>query len=346
MRDDATQRLNRRVVLRAGLVGSGLAGAALAGCEADDTREATSRGAVQPLDNGYFAAPPQPRIFTPPPELDLRGEGHVELPSAGGARLYYWDTGGDGDAIVLAHAATGSAYVWGYQQRAFVDAGYRVIAYSRRGYRGSDPGPVDENGRALAGSGRPLDDLEALVNHIDLPKFHLLGQAGGGGIANGYMKEHGDRILSAISVTAIQGIADDDWETPMNSIRRPGGANELGAFNSNPAELREVGASYRWANPDGLAAWMELEHTNRPVIVDHPAGVQVTWADIESRTFPTLLIAGDADLYAPPSMYRYLQARMPRSELYIVSESGHSVYLGAAAHVQRDRAAFLERHFA
>ena len=177
MRDDATQWLDRRVVLRAALVGSGLAGAALAGCEADDTREAASRGAAQPLDNGYVAAPPQPRVFTPPPELDLRGEDHVELPSAGGARLYYWDTGGDGDAIVMVHAATGSAYVWGYQQRAFADAGYRVIAYSRRGYRGSDPGPIDENGRALAGSGRPLDDLEALVNHLDLSKFHLLGQA-------------------------------------------------------------------------------------------------------------------------------------------------------------------------
>ncbi len=238
----------------------------------------------------------------------------------------------------MAHAATGSAYVWGYQQRTFADAGYRVIAYSRRGYRGSDPGPVDENGRALAGSGRPLDDLEALVNHLDLPKFHLLGQAGGGGIANGYMKEHGDRILSAISVTAIQGIADDDWAAPMNRIRRPGGANELGSFNSNPAELREVGASYRWANPDGLAAWIELEHTNRPVIVDHPAGVQVTWADIESRNFPTSVDRGRCGpLRSAVNVPISAIARAAQRALHRFGVRPLGV-LGAAAHVQRDRA--------
>ena len=337
--------MNRRIVLHAALFGPGVAGT-LAACRADRGVDQTVASAPQPLANGYVAAPPQRRTFTPPPALDLRGEGRLELPSAAGARLYYWDTGGNGDAIVLLHAATGSAYVWGYQQRAFVAAGYRVIAYSRRGYRGSDPGPVDEGGRALAATGRPLDDLEALVNHLGLNRFHLLGQAGGGGIANGYMKERADRILSAISVTAIQGIADEDWTAPMNSIRRPGGANEVGSFNSNPAELREVGASYRWANREGLAAWIELEHTNRPVVVDHAAGVQVTWADIESRAFPTLLIAGDADLYAPPSMYRYLQSRTPRSELYVVSESGHSVYWEQPDTFNAIALDFLDRHSA
>jgi pimeloyl-ACP methyl ester carboxylesterase len=331
--------LNRRVVLQSALVAPGLAGAALAGCSAG-----SGRGAVATLANDYVAAPPLPRNFTPPPALERSGEGYVELPSAAGARLYYWDTGGDGEAIVLSHAATGSAYVWGYQQRTFTDAGYRVIAYSRRGYRSSDTGPVDENNRARAGSGRPLDDLAALVDHLGLDRFHLLGQAGGGGIANGYMKEHPERIRTAISVTAIQGVTDADWLAPMTGIRPPGNATELGSFNSNPAQLREVGPSYRWANPEGLAAWIELEHTNRPVVVDHPVGVELTWADIESRTFPTLLIAGDADLYAPPSMYRYLHSRVPNSELYVISESGHSVYWEQPSTFNAIVLDFLGRH--
>ncbi len=342
MRKQSSRTLNRRVVLGGALLGPAIAGATLAGCGSGDDPRPRS-GAATPLDNGYVAAPPQPQVFAPPPQLDRSGEGHAELPMARGARLYYWDTGGDGEAVVMVHAATGSAFVWAYQQRAFAAAGYRVIAYSRRGYRGSDAGPVDERGRALAGSGRPLDDLESVVNHLGLSKFHLLGHAGGGGIANGYLKEHADRILSAISVASIQGIADEDWTARTNGIRGAGGADELGSFNSNPVELREVGASYRWANPDGLAAWIALEDENRPVAVDHAAGVEVTWADIEARTFPTLLIAGDADLYAPPSMYRYLQSRVPRSQLCVISEAGHSVYWEQPEAFNQTVLAFLDR---
>jgi pimeloyl-ACP methyl ester carboxylesterase len=316
--------LNRRIVLRGALLAPGVA-VTLAGCDTRADGEPAAAAARSAI-NDYVAAPPQSRTFTPPPELDRRGEGHVDLPQADGARLYFWDTGGGGEAIVLVHAATGSAYSWGYQQRAFAAAGYRVIAYSRRGYRGSDAGPADDRGRARADSGRPLDDLDAVADRLGLGEFHLLGHAGGAGIANGYMKMRPERILSAISAAAIQGIADEDWTKPANGIRAPGEPGDLGSFNSNPAEFREVGASYRWANPEGLAAWQELERTNRPVAVEHAAGVQVTWTDIESRTFPTLLIAGDADLYAPPSMYRYLHSRVPNSELHVISESGHSVY--------------------
>ena len=92
-------------MLQGALVGPGVAGVTLAACDTDN--------GVPPLDNGYVAAPPQPRVFAPPRELDRTGEGYAELPSANGARLYYWDTGGNGEPIVMVHAATGSAYVGG-----------------------------------------------------------------------------------------------------------------------------------------------------------------------------------------------------------------------------------------
>src|SRR6266567_2890782 len=69
-----------------------------------------------------------------PPQAPAK-EGIAVLP---GTRLAYWDTAGNGEAVVLLHPATGSARIWSYQQPVFVKAGYRVIAYSRRGYGGSD----------------------------------------------------------------------------------------------------------------------------------------------------------------------------------------------------------------
>src|SRR5580693_3711010 len=58
-------------------------------------------------------------------------EAYAELP---GARIFYIDTGGSGVPVVLLHAATGSSRVWEYQIPAFTAAGYRVIAFDRRGW--------------------------------------------------------------------------------------------------------------------------------------------------------------------------------------------------------------------
>ena len=80
-------------------------------------------------------------------------EGIAELP---GTRLWYWDTGGSGRPVILMHAATHSAAGWVYQQPALASAGYRAIAYSRRGYYRSDPGDP-------ANPGCAADDLDNLI---------------------------------------------------------------------------------------------------------------------------------------------------------------------------------------
>jgi len=65
-----------------------------------------------------------------PPQAPVR-EGLAPLPDV---RLWFWDTGGPGEPIVLLHPGTGSSASWIYQQPVFAAAGLRVIAYSRRGH--------------------------------------------------------------------------------------------------------------------------------------------------------------------------------------------------------------------
>ena len=55
--------------------------------------------------------------------------GHADLP---GVRLWYTDSGGDGVPVVLLHANTGNADGFQYNIPAFVEAGYRAIAFDRR----------------------------------------------------------------------------------------------------------------------------------------------------------------------------------------------------------------------
>src|SRR6516225_2600269 len=91
-------------------------------------------------------------------------EGFVEIP---GARIHYKDSGGRGVPVIFLHANTGTADAWEKQIPAFTAAGYRFIAYDRRGWGQSTAGPT---GPASTGA----DDLLALVDYLRIDKFHLV----------------------------------------------------------------------------------------------------------------------------------------------------------------------------
>src|SRR5271163_2183539 len=88
-------------------------------------------------------------------------EAYAELP---GARVFYIDTGGSGVPVVFLHAATGSSRVWEYQIPAFTAAGYRVIAFDRRGWGRTT---IDSTGSQ---SGAAADDLLGLLDQLGLDR--------------------------------------------------------------------------------------------------------------------------------------------------------------------------------
>ena len=94
-----------------------------------------------------------------------------------------------------------------------------------------------------------------------------------------------------------------------------------------PAEFRELGPSYRAANPAGVKAWMELEH--KALIGSEYRQTlrnEITQAKLKELKLPTLLIAGTADLSTPPSISRMIAAEIPNSRLALMPEAGHSSY--------------------
>ena len=227
-------------------------------------------------------------------------------------KLYYWDTGGDGQPIILLHPNSGSALIWGYQQPAFAKAGYRVIAYSRRGFYGS--APIVE-GKA----GNAADDLRELIDLLGIKKFHAVAAASGGSTAADFAALHPDRLLSLTVSSNTFGIRS-------GSIARAAASIRLKNWEDIPSEFQELGPSYRAANPEGVKQWMELEHKAFVGSVRGQGRREMTEAKLEQLKVPVLLIAGAADLTAPPSIARMLQAKIPNSELVVAPEAGHSVY--------------------
>ena len=110
------------------------------------------------------------------------------------------DTGGDGRPVVLIHGWPLSAASWSEQVPALTAAGYRVVAYDRRGFGGSDkPG---------AGCTYDYDtltsDLDAVLRELDLRDVTLVGFSMGGGEVARYIGTHGEeRVHSAVFAAAI-----------------------------------------------------------------------------------------------------------------------------------------------
>lgn len=272
-------------------------------------------------------APADPLVPVPIPHVAVT-EGIAALADT---RLWFQDTGGTGEPIVLVHPASGSALIWGYQQAAFAKAGYRVIAYSRRGYYGSAP-----TDRAKPGTG--ADDLQGLVEFLRLGKFHAVASAAGGSVASDYAFSYPDRLLS-LTVSSNQfGVVDGDIAAAGARIRPK-------IWDEIPVEFREVGPSYRAVNPDGFRLWVELERKSG--LVDafrQPPKNRITDAMLATLAVPTLVISGAADLATPPSISRMIAAKIPNAELVVAPEAGHSVYWEAPEVFNRAVLAFVGKH--
>lgn len=242
---------------------------------------------------------------------DSAAGAYVELP---GVKLWFIDSGGSGTPIILLHANTGTSAVWADQIARFSQAGYRVIAFDRRGW-----------GKSLANSasgpqpGSIAGDLDALADHLKLGSFHLLGVAGGGFAALDYAAWRPERLLSLVIGASTAQLVDQEVADFAASIEIPG-------IRQLPAVYREVGPSYRGANPQGTRRWIEIEeHARQPGAPAQPLRTPNTLAKIETIVTPTLIIAADADLLAPPALMRIWAHHVKNHEWAVVPESGHAI---------------------
>ena len=245
-----------------------------------------------------------------PPPVAAK-EGQIALPSG---KVFVRDTGGDGPVIVLMHPATGSALIWGYQLPAFAAAGYRVIAWSRRGHYGSDP--VDK-----ANPGSYARDLDDLMNGLGVRTFNIVASAAGCTITLDYAMTFPERLQKiVISAGSLGNIAEEE-------MTRATRASRIKGFDELPPEFREISPSYRAVNPEGVKLWLELEHKALSGNRQGPRLLNAfNWTTLGKMQVATLLLYGGADLAAPAALGRIVARRLPNREMIVVPEAGHSIY--------------------
>jgi len=254
-------------------------------------------------------------------------ETYVDLP---GVRLSYTDTG-RGIPVVFLHSNTGSSQNWERQIPAFTAAGYRLISFDRRGWGKTKADPGAQPGTAA-------DDLQALMKSLSIEKFHLIGTAGGGFVALDYALSFPGQVRSLVIANSIGGMQDADYLELGRRLRPP-------QFDALPPDLRELGPSYRAADPEGVRRWLELEHMSRQSgAVAQPYRNRMTFSMLESIKLPTFFLTGDADLYAPPPLLRMFTSRVKGAQSLIVPEAGHSTYWEKPDVFNRAVLDFIRKH--
>jgi pimeloyl-ACP methyl ester carboxylesterase len=188
--------------------------------------------------------------------------------------------------------------MWEHQIPDFTVAGYRFIAYDRRT------------------EGSAVDDLEALADHLVLDRFHLVGTAAGGIVAVDYALSFPKRLRTLVIANSIVGVQDEEYAEMQRRLR------PMPEFNKLPVEVRELGPSYRAANPKGTERWKALAQHVSPQATKN----RITFAALETIGTPTLLLTGDADLYTPPSVLRLFAERFPNCDSVVIPECGHSAF--------------------
>jgi len=257
-------------------------------------------------------------------------EGFASVP---GAKLFYTDSGGTGVPLVLMHAATGSVRAWQHQTSAFTGAGYRVIAFDRRGWGRTN---VEPN----AAPGTAADDVIALMDYLHVDRFHLVGTAAGGFVTFDTALSFPKRLRSIVVANSVGGVTDPEFVELGRRIRPP-------EFTAMPPELREVSPSYRASNPEGTKQWIKLEMMSRPpglIAAAQPLKNTITFALLETITVPTLLLTGDADMFAPPPVLKMFAAHIRHAETVIVPEAGHSTYWEQPGVFNRSVLTFIRKH--
>lgn len=243
-------------------------------------------------------------------------------------RIHYNDVGDSDEVVVMLHGSGPGASGWANFHRniePLVDAGYRVILMDCPGWSKSDPIVCD-------GSRSDLNArcLKGLLDALQIPKAHIIGNSMGAHSTSAFALENPDRIGKLV----LMG----------------GGTGGPSLFTPMPAEgIKLIGQLYRDPNIENLKRMMEVfvydsssltedlyqQRLNNIVARrDHlenfvkslqafPKQFTDYGPRLEEIKAETLVVWGRNDRFVPMDVGLRALAYLPNSRMHIFNKCGH-----------------------
>ena len=277
----------------------------------------------------------------------------VEVTASSGllskTKVHVDDTGGTGRPVVLIHGWPLSAESWNEQTAALRDAGYRVVAYDRRGFGRSDKPSKGYDYDTLA------DDLDSVLDELDLTDVTLVGFSMGGGEVARYVARHGqDRLRSVVFAAAVPPYMLQSDDNPDGPLTEDAAAEMTRSVESDRTTFFD-GFTQAFFSVDGALKVTE-EQRQEAIALCHQSDQTAALAcleafgttdfrdDLPAVTVPTLVIhgAGDGIVLFEGSGKRTHEA-LPQSELVVVEGGPHGFNVSHAEEFNRALLDFLAR---
>lgn len=261
-------------------------------------------------------------------------------------QLYYEDLG-TGKPVILIHGWPLSGQSWEKQVPALLAAGYRVIAYDRRGFGRSDKPSTGYDYDTFAA------DLHALISQLDLRELALVGFSMGGGEVARYVGKYGsDRVQKAVFMAAVPPYLQKEADNPEGVDASVFEGVKAGLVKDRPAFLAQfLGNFYGVDKHRGKRISDEAVRLswNIAVAASPIATLECvsTWGtdfrqDLAKFTIPTLVVHGDSDAIVPlAASGARTQKAVSGSELSIVAEGPHGLNWTHAEEVNKRLVEFL-----
>jgi non-heme chloroperoxidase len=263
-----------------------------------------------------------------------------------GTQLYVKDWG-SGRPVVLIHGWPLNADSWDAISYALVNAGYRVIAYDRRGFGRSEQ-PWDGYDYDTFS-----DDLAAVLEATGADNATLVGFSMGGGEVARYLSRHGEsRIRSAVfaaAVTPYMHKTDDNPDGPLDDELygqlRGGLVEDRDAFFDDFVHgFFSVGDDLKVGDGEITDAKELAQQSSQTAAV----GAMDAWATTDFRpdlplvTVPTLVIHGAGDGTVPfEGSGARTHAAIPHSQLVVIDDAPHGLNVSHADEFNAALLAFL-----
>jgi 3-oxoadipate enol-lactonase len=231
--------------------------------------------------------------------------------------LHCEDSGGPGEAVVLAHAIGCDRRMW-EDLAGRLAARWRVLRIDTRGHGRS---PVPPRPYTL---GELAADALAVLDRLGVARAHWVGLSMGGMIGQAFALAHGDRLGRLVLANTTSSYGPEGramWHSRAKLVAEGG----LAAI-AHMVEARYFSSEFRKAHPGVVAATMQrfLETPVEGYLGCCDAIAELDFAaELPRIHHRTLVIAGGADAGTPPAMSEEIAAKIPGARLAVLPGAAH-----------------------
>lgn len=230
---------------------------------------------------------------------------------------------GEGVPVVFLHAGVTDKRMWVSQMEIVAEAGYRAIAYDRRGFgeTTSEDVPFSQ-----------VEDLAVLLDEMGVGGAVLVGCSQGGRIALDFALAYPERVIALVLVSTALSGAPEVEEYPAEI--QPLVAAYEAADEANDLEMLNRVEAHAWLDGPATSggrvtgALRELFLDMNGIALGHKVLEQETdpadaFGRIGDISQPVLLVSGDLDFPHIIERHDMLEAEMPNGFAAMIEGTAH-----------------------